>query len=160
MLRYISPQGDRVGAVSVMDELSDKVARQVDPAETRPRLGVIAAIGIGQILAWGSSYYLPAVLAGPVARATGWPEARIIGALSLGLLTSGLASPRIGHLIERLSGRPVLATSALLLALGLLIQALAPALPVFVLAWVVMGLGMAVGPSFSSFLLYLPVLRL
>src|SRR5664279_2593448 len=30
----------------------------------KPRLSVTSAIGIGQILAWGSSYYLPAVLSG------------------------------------------------------------------------------------------------
>jgi len=135
-----------------MDDVSHQAA-SVDAVAGRPRFGVITAIGIGQILAWGSSYYLPAVLAGPVARATGWPEAWIIGALSLALLTSGLASPHIGHLIERLGGRPVLAASALLLALGLVIQALAPDLPVFVLAWVVMGLGMAAGlydPAFST----------
>jgi hypothetical protein len=38
----------------------------------RPRLVVTSAIGIAQILAWGSSYYLTAVLAGPVAKDTGW----------------------------------------------------------------------------------------
>jgi len=135
-----------------MADVSD-IGASVDAVAGRPRFGVIAAIGIGQILAWGSSYYLPAVLAGPIARATGWSEAWIIGALSFGLLTSGLASPRIGHLIERLGGRPVLAASALLLAIGLVIQAIAPDLPVFVLAWVVMGLGMAAGlydPAFST----------
>jgi predicted MFS family arabinose efflux permease len=114
---------------------------------------VIAAIGVGQILAWGSSYYLLAVLAGPIAGATGWPPAWIIGALSLGLLTSGLASPRVGRLIERFGGRPVLAASAVLLAIGLLIQAAAPNLAVFVLAWLAIGLGMGAGlydPAFST----------
>ena len=33
---------------------------------------VITAVGITQILAWGSSYYLLAVLAQPIARHTGW----------------------------------------------------------------------------------------
>ncbi|MBV9117171.1 MAG: MFS transporter, partial [Acetobacteraceae bacterium] len=101
----------------------------------RPRLLVVAAVGMAQILAWGSSYYLPAVLAAPEAAATGWGEAWVIGALSLGLLVSGLVSPQVGHLIERFGGRPVLAASALLLAAGLVIQALAPTLPIFVLAW-------------------------
>ena len=32
------------------------------------RAGVVAAIGTGQLLAWGSSFYLPAVLAEPMAR--------------------------------------------------------------------------------------------
>ena len=110
-------------------------------------------MGIGQILAWGSSYYLLAVLAGPMARATGWSDSWIIGALSLGLLTSGLVSPRVGHLIERFGGRPVLASSAVLLATGLLLQALAPNLPVFIVAWFVIGLGMGAGlydPAFST----------
>ncbi|MDJ0388078.1 MFS transporter [Roseomonas sp. E05] len=124
-----------------------------DPAASRPRLAVVSAIGIAQILAWGSSYYLLAVLAGPVAAETGWPPGWLMGALSIGLLVSGLVSPRVGHVIERHGGRPVLAASAALLALGLLGLALAPALPVFVAAWVVIGLGMGAGlydPAFSA----------
>jgi MFS family permease len=123
------------------------------PAHSKPRLLVIACMGIGQILAWGSSYYLLAVLARPVARETGWPSEWIIGALSLGLLISGLGSPRVGYLIERYGGRPVLAASAVLLALGLLVQGLAPNLPMFILAWVFIGLGMSAGlydPAFST----------
>src|SRR3954449_7469990 len=93
---------------------------QANPAGSRPRLVVVSSVGIAQILAWGSSYYLPAVLAGPVTADTGWPLALVVGGLSVGLLVSGLVSPRIGHLIDRHGGRPVLATSAILLALGLL----------------------------------------
>ncbi len=122
------------------------------PPDSR-RFVVIASIGVGQILVWGSSYYLLAVLAGPIARDTGWPEAWIIGAFSLGLLTSGLVSPRVGHLIERFGGRPVLAASAVLLAIGLLMQAIAPNLPVFVAAWLVIGLAMGAGlydPAFAT----------
>ena len=39
-----------------------------------PRLlFVIPVLGVTQILAWGSSYYLLAVLAQPIATDTGWP---------------------------------------------------------------------------------------
>jgi predicted MFS family arabinose efflux permease len=125
----------------------------VDATTGRPRLVVTSAIGIAQILAWGSSYYLTAVLAGPVSKDTGWPLSWIVGGLSLGLLVSGLVSPRIGHLIDRRGGRPVLAASAVLLAIGLLGLGLAPTLPVFVGSWVIIGLGMGAGlydPAFST----------
>lgn len=120
---------------------------------SRSRLVVISCIGIAQILAWGSSYYLLAVLAGPIANDTGWPLTWLMGALSVGLLVSGLISPRVGHLIDRRGGRPVLATSALLLAIGMLLLGMAPNLPVFIVAWVVLGLGMGAGlydPAFST----------
>ncbi len=121
------------------------------PPHSRQR--VIAFLGIGQILVWGASYYLPTVLAKPVSDDTGWPMTWVVGALSAGLLVSGLVSPRVGHLVERHGGRPVLAASAILLAIGLLIQGLAPNIGVFVLAWLVIGFAMGAGlydPAFST----------
>jgi MFS family permease len=109
------------------------------------RAVIISALGVTQIFAWGTSYYLPAVLAAPIVADTGWSLSRVVGGLSLGLLTAGVASPFVGRTIARRGGRPVLAVSAGLLATGLLALALAHSLPVFVLAWLVMGLGMARG---------------
>ena len=80
-------------------------AAPADPAASRPRLVVVSAVGVAQILAWGSSYYLLAVLAGPVVADTGWPLTWLMGALSIGMLVSGLVSPRIGFLIEQAGGR-------------------------------------------------------
>ncbi len=120
--------------------------------EPRP-LVVIGSLGIGQIFVWGSSYYLPAVLARPIAASTGWPAPWITGALSIGLLVSGLLSPAAGRLIERHGGRPVLAGSGVLLAIGLAVLGFAPSLPVFVVGWVVLGVAMAAGlydPAFAT----------
>jgi MFS family permease len=114
---------------------------------------VIVVLGVGQVLVWGSSYYLPAVLAKPIADTTGWPLSWVIGALSLGLLVSGLVSPKVGDLIERYGGRPVLMASAALMAGGLLILAVAPNLQVFTLGWLVIGVAMGAGlydPAFAT----------
>ena len=119
----------------------------------RSRLTVISALGVVQILAWGSSYYLPAVLAGPIATDTGWPLAWLVGGLSMGLLVAAFASPYVGVTIQRLGGRPVLALAAILLASGLTILGLAPGLPVFLAGWLVVGLGMGCGlydPAFAT----------
>ena len=117
-----------------------------------PRV-VVPVLGITQILAWGSSYYLPAVLAKPTAEATGWSLSWIVGGLSLGLLIAGLASPLVGRRIKSHGGRPVLIASALLLAAGQSVLAIAPNLVVFLIGWVMMGLGMGAGlydPAFST----------
>jgi len=116
-------------------------------------MAVIAAIGLGQILSWGSTYYLPAVLAVPIATDTGWSLGWLFGALSVGLVASGLVSPRVGRLIHHHGGRPVLAGAAALIALGQFGLWLAPNLAAFVAAWVVIGLGMGAGlydPAFST----------
>lgn len=123
------------------------------PAADRPRVVVVAALGLAQILAWGSSYYLIAVLAKPVVTATGWPLSWIVGGLSLGLLVSGLMAPAIGRLIDRHGGRPILGASAVLLAAGLIVVGLAPSLAVYMAGWVVIGTGMGCGlydPAFSA----------
>ena len=85
---------------------------------------VIPALGITQILAWGSTFYLPAVLAPFIAKDTGWSYDSIIGGVAVGLLVAGLSAPRVGRLIANMGGRPVLAGGALLLAAGLLGMAL------------------------------------
>lgn len=112
---------------------------------------IISALGITQILAWGSSFYLPAVLAKPMAEATGWPFAWVIGGLSFGLLTAGLVSIRVGRLIDRYGGRPVLAASSILLALGLVGLATAQSMTFFIASWLVMGLGMGAGLYDAAF---------
>lgn len=112
---------------------------------------VVTALGITQILAWGSSYYLLAVLATPIHRDTGWPMHWIIGGLSLGLLAGGLCSPLIGRVIQARGGRLVLAASSLLIAAGLAILALSNHLAIYVAGWIVMGLGMGAGLYDAAF---------
>ena len=120
----------------------------------RPRVAVVVTtLGLTQILAWGSSYYLPAVLAEPIARDTGWSLAWVVGGLSIGLLIAGVASPRVGREIAQRGGRPLLALSAVILASGLVVLALSPNLEAFLLGWVIIGLGMAMGlydPAFAT----------
>ncbi|GJD94441.1 MFS transporter [Methylobacterium iners] len=117
------------------------------------RWPVISALGVAQILAWGSSFYLLGVLAAPIAADTGWPLAWVFGGLTLGLLVAGLVSPCIGRIIDEHGGRPVLGASSLSLAAGLVVLGLAPSLPVFLAGWLLLGLGMGCGlydPAFAT----------
>lgn len=106
---------------------------------------VVTALGLVQILAWGSSFYFPAVFAGAIVAETGWPLPLVVGGVSLGLLVGGLISPQVGTLIARHGGRPLLAASSLLFAAGLAGIGFATSLPAYLAAWVVVGLGTGTG---------------
>ena len=116
-------------------------------ASQRPldRRVVITALGIGQILAWGTSFYFPAVFAEPIVAETGWSLGYVVAGTSLGLLVAGLISPQVGRIIEKRGGRPVLLASSLCYAAGLAGIGAAPALPVYLASWVLIGLGMGTG---------------
>ena len=116
-------------------------------ADARPldRRVVITALGIAQILAWGTSFYFPAVFAEPIVKETGWSLGFVVGGTSIGLLTAGLISPQVGRIIDVRGGRPVLLASSLFYAAGLALVGLSHALPVYLLAWVLIGLGMGTG---------------
>jgi MFS family permease len=106
---------------------------------------VITALGVAQILAWGTSLYFPAVFAEPIVRDTGWSLGYVVGGTSIGLLVAGLISPQVGRVIDRHGGQPVLLASSLFYAAGLIGVGLAPALPVYLLAWALIGIGMGTG---------------
>jgi len=105
----------------------------------------IVLLGLVQILSWGGSFYIMAVLAAPVVQETGWSQQWVYGALSLGILVSGLLAPLSGRIISRYGGRSMLASSGLVMAAGLVIIGLSHALWLFLLAWVLVGVGMAMG---------------
>jgi MFS family permease len=57
----------------------------------------------------------------------------------------------MGRAIEARGGRPVLAASSAIIALGLAGLALATSLPLFLAAWVVLGVGMGIGLYDAAF---------
>ncbi|WP_288475958.1 MFS transporter [uncultured Pantoea sp.] len=111
----------------------------------KPGVAAIITLGWIQILSWGGSFYLMAVMASPIAEETGWSKQWIYGALSAGILVSGLLSPLAGRIIARTGGRLLLALSGVVMAAGLVIMACTHTLPLFLFAWVVIGVGMAMG---------------
>ncbi len=124
------------------------------PEQTHPpinRSRLVWVMGFTQILAWGSTYYLPAVLASPIAKETGWSITNVVGGLSWGLLIAGASSPAVGRQIDRHGGRSVLAASSLLLALGMLLMGLAENVATYYVAWTLIGVAMAAGLYDAAF---------
>jgi MFS family permease len=115
----------------------------------RRRLGLV--LGINQTLSWGTSFFLPAVIAVPAARDLGVTTFAGLGAFTLALLISGACAPRVGKWIDRHGGRGSLAASLVVLSAGQAIIALSPSLPVWYLGWAVLGVGMSLGLYDAAF---------
>ena len=114
-------------------------------------LPIILALGTTQTLAWASSMYLPAILADPIARDLGISSNWVFGAFSAALVLSALLGPRIGRQIDLVGGRSVLSMSNLVLAAGLTLLGFATSIPVLVIAWLLLGVGMGAGLYDAAF---------
>lgn len=117
------------------------------PGATR----AVVALGAAQTLAWASSYYLPAILAAPMARDLGLSPSWVFGSFSAALVLSALLGPAVGRAIDARGGRGVLAASNLVLAAGLALLAAAQGPGAMVSAWMVLGVGMAMGLYDAAF---------
>ncbi|MBW8847204.1 MAG: MFS transporter, partial [Burkholderiales bacterium] len=119
----------------------------MQPKRTR----VVATLGTAQTLAWASSYYLPAMLARPMAGELGVSEPTVFAAFSAALVVSAIVGPHSGRRIDRWGGRPVLMVTSGLFALGLAAMAVASGPVGLFAAWLVMGLAMGSGLYEAAF---------
>jgi predicted MFS family arabinose efflux permease len=115
------------------------------------RSGTVAALGSAQTLAWASTYYLPAILAAPMARDLGMSTPTVFAAFSVALVVSALLGPRAGAAIDRWGGRPVLLATNAVFAAGLAGMAVAQGPVGLFAAWIVLGIGMGSGLYEAAF---------
>jgi len=109
------------------------------------RSKTVASIGFGQMIAWGSSYYLAAILAPVMAREFGLPAVAVFGMFSAALLVSALLGPFAGHRVDRLGGRRVLQHSNVLFAIAHIALAMAQGPVTLALGWLLLGVAMPFG---------------
>ena len=114
---------------------------------------VVPALGVAQIISWGSLYYPIAVLAAPIREELGIGNVAVFGSFTAGLFVSGFAAPTVGRLIDARGGRAVLAGGSALGAVALTILALAQGLVSLIAGFVLAGLAMAgclYDPAFAT----------
>lgn len=78
-----------------------------------PRI-LIGALGLAQIVSWGTIYYGFSFFVLPMRANFGWSLPLINGALTVGLLVAGLCAYPVGILIDRRGGRYVMTAASLM----------------------------------------------
>lgn len=112
---------------------------------------VVLALGSAQTLAWGSTYYLPAILAAPMAEDLGVSKGLVFAAFSAALVIAAILGPAAGRRIDLFGGRGVLSLSSLVFAAGLALLGAAEGAAMLFAAWLVIGVGMSLGLYEAAF---------
>lgn len=115
------------------------------------KLPIVLGLGTCQTLAFGTTLYLPAILAEPMAIELGIPPGWAFGAFSLALVFAAILGPSAGARIDQFGGRTILAISSLIFAAGLALLGMSDSLVMMCLAWCVIGIGMSMGLYESAF---------
>ena len=105
---------------------------------------VVSALGLAQIISWGSLYYAIAVLGESIRQDLKVSSNMVFGAFTFSLLVSGLVAPRIGKLIDQRGGRQVLCGGSLLACIALAVAASAQGVGSLLLGSFLCGAAMAV----------------
>ena len=114
---------------------------------------LVGALGIAQIVSWGTLFYAIGVLGPAMQRDLGVSQLFVFGAFTAGLLVSGVLAPAAGRMVDARGGRRVLSAGSALGAVAMALLAAAPNAAVMVAGWLVAGAAMAgclYDPAFAT----------
>jgi MFS family permease len=97
-------------------------------------IAAIVALGVTQIIGYGTLYYSFSILAPDMAAHFAWSTEWIFGALSAALLIGGLTAPWLGSLFDRIGAGRVMTIGSAFAGAALVACALAPGKTAFVAA--------------------------
>ncbi|ODT30350.1 MAG: MFS transporter [Kaistia sp. SCN 65-12] len=86
---------------------------------------VIWALGVTQVIGYGTLYYAFSVLAPAIGATFSWPPEWVFGALTVALLAGGLLAPVAGHLADRFGAARTMAIGSIAVAVLLAAAGLA-----------------------------------
>lgn len=106
-------------------------------------LRVPVALGLTQVVHWGSLFYGFSVLMPALLAETGWRRDMVVGAFSAGLLAEAGAAVLTGLLLDRLGARRVMVAGSLLAGLGMWLAGRVQTPWQLYAAWIFIGATMA-----------------
>jgi len=104
---------------------------------------MVWTMAVAQVISWGTLFYSFSLFVVPMQESLGWSRPLLNGALSLGLLSTGVVAFPVGTWIDHHGGRGVMTLCSLAGGLLLLAWAQVETPWMFYLIWVLIGASMA-----------------
>ena len=105
-----------------------------------PTVRAVAALSLTQLIGWGSTFYLPAVIGPAIARELGVGLPMVMAGPTIMLVVMAMVSWPLSSIFERHGTRPIMAFGSAMGAIGLLLMSLANGPVSYVLSWIILGL--------------------
>lgn len=122
---------------------------QASAASARPLWPIVVALGISQIVSYGTLYYVFALIAPHVSLEMSASQELLFGSLSAGFLAGGLLSPFSGKMMDRWGAARVMTYGSVAVAALFLLAAASPTFIFFAAATVAMQI-MAVSVEYDA----------
>lgn len=130
-------------------------AVEVDRAVRR----MTVALAVMALATFGTLSFTFSVMLGPMSEDLGWSNALLSAGFTLGSVVGGTLSAAVGRMIDVRGGREVIVAGSFVGAAGMALWSLATTPVTYLLAWMVMGVGMALGfyePTFATVMRHAP----
>jgi len=101
---------------------------------------IVAALGVTQIIGWGTTYYLLSLMGGQIARDLDLPKGVMLFGVSMTLVGAALFGPWIGRWQDRRGAREVMTIGSLLVASGLFAISRSTDATLYFLGWSLISL--------------------
>lgn len=111
---------------------------------------LVATLAVSQIIGWGTTYYMPAVLGTSIGTALGIGRETSYLGVSLMVGISALVAPSAGRLLDRLGAARLMAPGTALIGCALLLLAALPSQVTYCAMWVMLGLAAPFGLSLGA----------
>jgi predicted MFS family arabinose efflux permease len=111
----------------------------------------VATLGVTQMISWGTTYYLPAVLNEAFRRDLGLSGTQVFSGVAITLITAALLAWPMGRLMDREGAGKSMPAGSLFLSLGLVVLGMSQGFWSYAAAWVIFGIGMSLAMSNAVF---------
>ena len=110
----------------------------------------IAGLAITQIIGWGTTYNLPAVIDDRLSADLGLSRELVFAGVTVMLVMGALTGPGIGRLIDRLCAGRILTAGSSIIAIGFVVMSMATGAATFYPAWILFGIGVPTALSIPA----------
>ena len=121
----------------------------VSPAARAAHLAT-AGLGFTQIVGWGTTFLMPAVLGRHIQESLGLASEVVFAGITVMFGVGALLAPQVGRLIDRTGARTLMASGSALYAVSLTALAFSQGLVSYLLCWAAMGIASTLALSTPS----------